>query len=178
MSTKVQIASFLALTVASGIITGALSGSRRRPAARPSSGGARPSAPRRPYPGNPRPSPSVPAPENPPTSPSSPTEQPRPRAPSAEFHFTALNRYQIVADVLPVAGVGLVTVATKALAHLKFDGASLKSYKSVQREDVGEVTRVTFVANSIIDNTVSFDRQYSIGGVGSVWLVSAEEVGT
>lgn len=119
----------------------------------------------------------TPAPSNLPHVPSVPTEQPKPRATPKEFAFTALHRYDIEADVLPVDGVGLRAVATKALAHLYFDDASLKTYRSVQRPGVGEVTRVRFVANSLINNRVAFDRQIAIAGVGSVWLVSAKEVG-
>ena len=160
---KPSVASILLGTAIATIITGRSS---------PSSAAPKPS---------PKPSPS-PSPSNlpwvpsAPTVPSVPTEQPRPRAPSQEFKFVALHRYEIVADVLPVDGVGLREVATRALVHLRFDDGALKTYKTVERAGV-EVTRVTFHANSIINNLIAIGRQYSIAGVGSVWLVSAKEVG-
>lgn len=125
------------------------------------------------------PTPSV-LPRNPPgtpTVPRVPTEQPRPRAPAREYEFTALHRYDITADVLPVDGVGLTTVAKRALAHLHFDDASLKGYKTIERPGVGKVTRVRFHANALINNPVAFDREIGLAGVGSIWLVSAKEVG-
>lgn len=151
--TKPSIASILLGTAALTILTG-----RRASAAPPTSPVVPP-----------------PAPSNYPTVPSVPTEQPRPRAPAQEFKFVALHRYEIEADVLPVDGVGLSEVAQKALAHLRFDDGALKGYKTVQRDGV-DVTRVKFEANSIINNRIAFSRQYSIAGVGSVWLVSAKEV--
>jgi hypothetical protein len=155
---KASIASILVGSAALAVITG------RRPSH---------AAPTSPFVPPPAPSSLPPVP----SVPSVPTEQPKPRATPKQFAFTALHRYEIEADVLPVDGVGLATVASKALAHLRFEDGALKTYKTVQRAGVGEVTRVKFEANSIIHNRIDLDRQYSIAGVGSVWLVAAKEVG-
>lgn len=105
-----------------------------------------------------------------------PTERPKPRAAPREVKFIALSRYEIEADVLPVDGVGLRDVASKALAHLRFDDPTLKGYRTVDRPGVGKVTRVKFRANSLINNSIALDREYGIAGVGSVWLVAAKEL--
>jgi hypothetical protein len=152
---KASIASILVGTAAIAVITG-----RRSSAAAPTS----PVLP-------------TPAPSNIPSVPSVPTEPPKPRATPKEFAFTALHRYELTVDVLPVDGVGLRTVATQALSQLSFDDGELKTYRTVDRAGVGEVTRVTFSANSLTHRRVPLDRQISIGGVGSVWLVAAKEVG-
>lgn len=170
MSAKgASIASLLVGSAALAIITG-----RRGSAAPP----LQPTTPRAPAPSQ-----LPPVDPNVPTAPSVPTEQPRPRSPAAEFKFTSLHRYELTVDVLPVDGVGLPTVAKQALATMRFDDPALKRYKTVKREVVSgavtkvvEVTQVVFQANAITNQTLPLDRQVSIAGVGSVWLVSAKEV--
>lgn len=157
MSKKASIASILVGSAALAVITG-----RGRSSAAPA-----PTSPVVP----------TPAPSNLPSVPSVPTEQPKPRATPKEFAFTALHRYELEVDVLPVDGVGLQAVAKQALSQMRFDDGELKTYKTVQRAGVGSVTRVKFQANSITNSRIPIDRQLSIGGVGSVWLVAAKEVG-
>lgn len=113
---------------------------------------------------------------NVPTVPTVPTEQPEPRATPKTAKVQALHRYEVVADVLPVKGVSLTTAATKILDSLRLDDPSLKGYKTVEREGVGEVTRVTFTVNSLINNEFPLERQLSTAGVGSVWVVSIKDV--
>lgn len=111
-----------------------------------------------------------------PTTPTAPTEPPKPRATPETFKVQALHRYEVVADVLPVKGVGLTTAATKILDSLRLDDPSLKNYRTVDRAGVGEVTRVTFQVNSLINNEFPIDRQLSTAGVGSVWVVSIKDI--
>ncbi len=123
------------------------------------------------------PQPPQPQPSNVPTTPSVPTEQPRPRATPKTVKIQALHRYEVVADVLPVDGVSLRSAAMKILDSLRLDDPSLeRSPTTVDRPGVGEVTRVTFRVNSLIDNEFSLDRQLSTAGVGSVWVVSIKDV--
>jgi hypothetical protein len=119
-----------------------------------------------------------PAPSNlpPPSVPSVPTEPPKPRAVPKTVKMLALHRYEIVADVLPVHGVSLITAARKILDSMRMDKPDLEGRDTVTREGVGEVTRVRFTANTLINNEIELDRQRSFAGVGSVWVVSCKEV--
>lgn len=112
----------------------------------------------------------------PPTVPSVPTEQPKPRATPKTYKVQGLHRYEIVADLLPVDGVSIREAATKVLDSFRLDGAELKAVEPLERAGVGKVTRVTFTANSLINNEVPLDRQLSVAGVGSVWVVSIKDL--
>lgn len=111
-----------------------------------------------------------------PTAPTVPTEPPKPRATPKTAKVQALHRYEVVADVLPVKGVGLQSAASKILDSLRLEDPDVKGYKTVEREGVGKVTRVTFRVNSLINNEFPLDTQQSTAGVGSVWVVSIKDV--
>jgi hypothetical protein len=111
-----------------------------------------------------------------PTVPSVPTEPPQPRATPKTVRVLALHRYEVVADLLPVDGVGLQSAAAKILDALRLDDSDLQSHKTVERAGVGKVTRVTFRVSSLINNEFPLDRQISTAGVGSVWVVSIKDI--
>lgn len=111
-----------------------------------------------------------------PTAPSVPTEPPKPRATPKTIKLTALHRYKVEADVLPVDGVGLKSAAEKILTALYLDDADLDNYRTVERAGVGEVTRVRFDVNSLINQEIALERQRSIAGVGSVWVISVKDI--
>lgn len=111
-----------------------------------------------------------------PTVPSVPTEPPKPRATPKVVKVQALHRYEVVADVLPVDGVGLRAAAKQLLDSLRLDDPSVDGAAPVEREGVGKVTRVTLQVNSLINNEFPLDRQISTAGVGSVWIVSIKDV--
>jgi hypothetical protein len=110
-----------------------------------------------------------------PTTPSVPTEAPKPRAAPKYFGFKALRSYDVVVDVLPVQGVDLREMATKMLPVMGLVSPDFHSSKPAIRDGVA-VSRVNMTVNSLLNRRVPMERQQSLAGVGSVWLVSAKEV--
>jgi len=102
-----------------------------------------------------------------------PTETPKPRAPARTVALQSLHRYRFVVDVLPV--VGLRDVATRLLPRLGLGGVDLESTSEAKRNG-NDVTRAVFQANMLTPQTIELEREQAFAGIGSIWIVSAEDV--
>lgn len=109
-------------------------------------------------------------------SPSSPAPlTPLPRATPKTVRLEGLNRYELVADVLPVEGVSRSDFAEKAL---DFFGLTKPVFKGARdaNHDGWEVTRVTVQANAVASRVLELDRFYQIAGAGTAWVVSVRRL--
>ena len=100
---------------------------------------------------------------------------PLPRAAPKTVRLEALNRYELVVDVLPVEGVSRSEFAEKALEFFGLTKPTLRGAKDANR-DGWEVTRVTLQANAVSPRVLELDRFYSIAGAGYIWVVSARRL--
>lgn len=117
----------------------------------------------------------APSPPSPPGPAPMPSE-PKPRATPKTVTLQALHKYEIVADVLPIEGVSKTDFAEKAIAFFGLSSPKFRDAKDAQH-DGWDVTRVTLQANNLSNRTVELDRFYKIAGAGTIWLVSARDVG-
>jgi hypothetical protein len=120
--------------------------------------------------------PTLPGIEPVPSTPSVPTEPPRPRAKPPTFKFRALHRYEVVVDVLPVDGVSLQELAEKVIPYMRMTDPDVESRQPVQRNGK-PATRLKLTVNTLFQHEEPLDRERSFAGVGSIWIVSARDLG-
>lgn len=99
-----------------------------------------------------------------------PTESPQPRATPKAAKFRALKRYEVTLDALPVTGVTLQFLVDSVLPYLRLVNPDFSSTEVVRRNTFA-ATRVRFTASCLFNHDEALDRERSIAGVGSVWLV-------
>jgi hypothetical protein len=111
-----------------------------------------------------------------PSAPSVPTEPPRERARPKTVTFKALHRYEVTVDVLPVKGVSLRSLAEFVIPYLRMTDPDFAGTATVERNG-HQVTRVRMTVNSLFTHEEPIERERSFAGVGSIWIVSAKDLG-
>jgi len=115
-------------------------------------------------------------PEGYPTVASVPTERPQPRAKPQAFKFRELKRYEVTVDALPVTGVTLQQLADQIIPYLRMASPDYDTTAVIERAG-HPATRVRFTASCLFAHSEALDRERSFAGVGSMWLVSARDLG-
>jgi hypothetical protein len=112
-----------------------------------------------------------------PSAPSVPTEPPKPRAAAKTVTLKALHRYELLVDVLPVGTLGIADMAG-LFPLVGLAGADVVDYYPARAQRNGhDVTRVKLEANVLVARSWQLERETAFAGLGSIWLVSAREIG-
>jgi len=102
-----------------------------------------------------------------------------PPAPPAMASMLAGHRYDVVVDVRPEKGKGIIAAARAIVAAPRFADrfadASMPTFQDVERPGVGEVTRLRFSVTPLVDDAFPIDLEMPVPGAGSAWLVSITE---